>query len=84
MKTRDDRYSLRCDGHTYITLSWNGRFIYCWDNDMYMMEDIIKAVEKRTQTPFESIRKENPDTYEWDGLKFRIGFKEARDWMVEK
>ena len=84
MKTRDSRYSLRCDGHTYVTLSWNGRFIYCWDNDMIIMENIIKAVEKRTQMPFESIRKENPDTCEWDGLRFRAGFKKARDWMVEK
>lgn len=82
MKTRDN-YSLRCSGHTYVTLSWNGKFIYCWDNDMYKMEDIVKAVEKRTQMPFGGIKKENP-IYEWDGLRSRTGFKKAKDWMVEK
>lgn len=27
-------YTIRCGGHNYITLEWNGKFIFCLDNDM--------------------------------------------------
>ncbi len=77
----DNRYSLKCDGHNYVTLSWDGRFIFCLDNDMLRMEDIIAAVEKRTKMRFQDIQRENSDDQAWDGLRFNSGFKKAAEWL---
>lgn len=77
----DKGYSLRCSDHTYVTLSWNGRFIFCLDNDMLRMEEIIAAVEKRTRMKFKDIRRESSDNQDWDGLKFQAGFKKASEWL---
>lgn len=77
----DKGYSLRCSGHTYVTLSWNGRFICCLDNDMLRMEEIIAAVEKRTRMKFEDIRRENSDNQDWDGLNFQTGYKKSSEWL---
>lgn len=77
----DNRYSLRCNCHTYVTLSRDGRFIFCLDNDMLRMEDIIAAVEKRTKMRFQDIQRENSDDQAWDGLRFNSGFKKAAEWL---
>ena len=77
----DNRYSLRCDGHNYVTLSWDGRFIFCLDNDLLRMEEIISAVEKRTKTKFQDIQRKNSDDQAWDGLRFNSGFKKAAEWL---
>lgn len=77
----DNRYSLRCDGHNYVTLSWDGRFIFCLDNSLFRMEQIIEAVEKRTNMRFQDVRREDSDDSSWDGLRFATGFKKASEWM---
>lgn len=77
----DNRYSLKCDGHTYVTLYWDGCFIFCLDNDMLRMEEIIAAVEKRTKMRFQDIRRENSNDQDWDGLRFQTGFKKASEWL---
>ena len=77
----DNRYSLRCDGHIYVTLSWDDRFIFCLDNDMLRMEEIIAAVEKRTKMRFQDIRRENSNDQDWDGLRCQTGFKKASEWL---
>ena len=41
-------YTIRCGGHNYVTLEWNGKFIFCLDNDMHYAEEIIYNTEKRT------------------------------------
>ena len=41
-------YSIRCSSHTYITLEYDDKFVFCLDNDMNYMEDIIEKIEKRT------------------------------------
>lgn len=65
-------WSMRCGSHTYITLYWNDKFIFCLDNDMHYMENIIEAIEKRTQMKFEEIpiigSKED-----FNGLRFLAG-----------
>lgn len=65
-------WSMRCGSHTYITLYWNDKFIFCLDNDMYYMENIIEAIEKRTQMKFNEIpiigSKED-----FNGLRFLAG-----------
>ena len=65
-------WSMRCGSHTYITLYWNDKFIFCLDNDMHYMENIIETIEKRTQMKFEEIpiigSKED-----FNGLRFLAG-----------
>lgn len=65
-------WSMRYGSHTYITLYWNDKFIFCLDNDMHYMENIIEAIEKRTQMKFEEIpiigSKED-----FNGLRFLAG-----------
>lgn len=48
-------WSIRCGSHTYITLYWNDKHIFCLDNDMEYMERIIEKIEKRTQMKFNEI-----------------------------
>lgn len=48
-------WSLRCGGHTYITLYYEGKFVHCYDNDITYMGSIIEQIEKRTKTKFENI-----------------------------
>ena len=48
-------YTIRCSGHNYITLEWNGKFIFCLDNDMHYAEEIIYNIEKRTGMNFQDI-----------------------------
>lgn len=28
-------WSMECSGHNYITLYYDGRFVYCFDNDLH-------------------------------------------------
>jgi len=65
-------WSIKCGSHTYITLLWNDKFIFCLDNDMDYMENIIEKIEKRTQMKFNEIpiigKKED-----FNGLRFLSG-----------
>ena len=74
-----DNYTIRCNCHTYVTLEWNGNFIFCLDNDMMYMETIIEKVEKRTGMKFSEIHVKGNDQ-DFDGLRFlNGGFKKAHD-----
>ncbi len=51
------RWSMKCDCHTYITLFYDDKFVRCYDNDCYWenentneyyMEHVIAQIEKRT------------------------------------
>lgn len=48
-------YTIKCGGHNYITLEWNGKFIFCLDNDIMYVEQMIFEIEKRTQMNFQDI-----------------------------
>jgi len=65
-------YSIKCSGHTYVSLFWNDKFLHCFDNDMTYAEDIISQIEKRTKMRFRDIpiigNKED-----FNGLRFRVG-----------
>lgn len=77
-------YSIKCTGHTYITLEWNDQFIKCYDNDMTYMEDIIEAIEKRTRMKFTDIPRKS-DIQSFDGLRFlHGGFKKGADWLIQE
>lgn len=67
-------YTIRCGSHTYITLGWEGKFIFCLDNDMTYAEDMIYDIEKRTEMNFQDIpMKGRKDDFQ--GLRFFNG-----DW----
>lgn len=48
-------YTIRCDAHTYITLKYDGKFIFCLDNDRMKAEEMIYEIEKRTKMNFQDI-----------------------------
>lgn len=67
-----EEYSIKCSGHTYITLFWGDKFIHCYDNDCEYMEDIINAIEKRTRKMFKEL-KILGSKEDFNGLRFRVG-----------
>ena len=74
-----DGYTIRCSSHTYITLEWNDRFLFCLDNDLHYMEEIIERIEKRTGKKFSDIPVKGKDQ-DFDGLRFLSGgFKKASE-----
>lgn len=67
-----DGYTIRCGGHNYITLEWNGKFIFCLDNCMHYAEEMIHDIEKRTGMNFQDIPiKGRKDDFQ--GLRFFNG-----------
>ena len=72
-------YTIRCGGHTYVTLEWNDKFIQCYDNDMMYAEDIILAVEKRTGMNFEGITVKGSKE-DFRGLRFFNGGWQRNFW----
>lgn len=72
-------YTIRCGCHTYITLEWNDKFIFCLDNDLIYAEEMIYEIEKRTKMNFQDIqikgRKED-----FSGLRFFNGGWERDFW----
>ena len=55
MKKKICEYTIECGGYNYVTLRWNGQFIFCLDNAVMYAEEIIYKIEKRTQTNFKDI-----------------------------
>lgn len=65
-------FTIRCGGHNYITLEWDGKFIFCLDNDFMYAEEMIYKIEKRTQMNFQDIKiKGNKEDFR--GLRFFSG-----------
>lgn len=74
-----DNYTIRCNCHTYVTLEWNDMFVFCLDNDMMYMEDIIEKIEKRTGQMFSQITRKG-SIQDFDGLRFlNGGFKKGTE-----
>ncbi len=48
-------YTVECFSHNYITLEWNGEFIFCLDNCTMYAEEIIHRIEARTHMKFRDI-----------------------------
>lgn len=69
-------WSLRCGGHTYITLYYKGKFVHCYDNDMTYMGSIIEQIEKRTKMKFEEIPIHGKHE-DFDGLRFAGGCRDG-------
>lgn len=83
-------WSMKCSCHTYITLYYDGKFMYCFDNDLhsvnllkdeYYVEHIIEAIEKRTQLKVTDIpiigRIED-----FDGMRFlHKGATRGSEWL---
>lgn len=67
-----NEYTIRCDGHNYITLEWDGNFIFCLDNDLMYAEEMIYMIEKRTKMNFQEI-KINGNKDDFRGLRFFSG-----------
>ena len=71
MTTRE-KYTIRCDLHTYITLEFDGKSILCLDNDMMYAEEMICKIEKRAGMNFKDITiKGRKDDFQ--GLRFLNG-----------
>lgn len=72
-------YTIRCDGHHYITLEYNEKFILCLDNSTYFAEEMIHAIEKRAGMNFRDIPiKGKKDDFE--GLRFFNGGWKREFW----
>ncbi len=48
-------YTIRCSYKNYITLEWEGKFVFCLNNDLYYAEEIIYKIEERTGMDFQDI-----------------------------
>lgn len=48
-------FTIRCSGHTYITLEFDEKFIFCLDNDGMYAEEMIHRIEARTRMNFQDI-----------------------------
>lgn len=69
---KDTKYTIGCGSHTYITLEYDGKFIFCLDNDMIYAEEMIFEIEKRTGMNFRDIQiKGNKEDF--SGLRFFNG-----------
>lgn len=69
---KNEGFTIKCTGHTYITLEWNDKFIFCLDNDMTYAEEMIFEIEKRTRMDFKDIPiKGRKDDF--SGLRFFTG-----------
>lgn len=55
MGLKDKGYTIKCTSHTYVTLYWNGKFIFCLDNCLMCAEEIIYEIEQRTKLDFKEI-----------------------------
>lgn len=74
-----DGWTIRCGSHTYITLEYEGKFVFCLDNDGMYMEEIIERIEKRTRKKFADIPIKGSKS-DFDGLRFlNGGFKQ--NWI---
>lgn len=65
-------YVIRCDLHKYITLEWNGNFIFCLDNDFHYAEEMIHDIEKKTGMNFQDIPIKGSKS-DFSGLSFFNG-----------
>lgn len=74
-----DGYSIRCNCHIYITLNWNGQFLFCLDNDSFYAEEMIYQIEKRTGMKFQDIPIEGSKD-DFRGLRFFNGGWKRNFW----
>lgn len=65
-------FTIRCGTHTYITLEYDGKFIFCLDNDFMYAEEMIYKIEKRTQMNFKEIPIKGRED-DFQGLRFFNG-----------
>lgn len=83
-------WSMKCFCHNYIELYYDGKFVYCFDNnlhiedsakDEYYTEHIIASIEKRTKMKITDI----PIIgciEDFDGMRFlHGGFKKGAEWL---
>ena len=72
MSTKDE-WTMRRSGHNYITLEWNGRFVFCLDNDMMYAEEMIYKIGKRTGVRILVMIKMEGHREDFTGLRFFNG-----------
>lgn len=83
-------FSMKCSGHNYITLYYDGKFVHCYDNaihrdneaeDEYYTEHIIKSIEKRTRMKITDIPIIG-HVEDFDGMRFLYGgFRKGAEWL---
>ena len=66
-------FTIRCSCHTYITLEYDGKFVFCLDNDMMYAEEMIYEIEKRTRMNFQDIPVVGMKEDDFRGLRFFNG-----------
>ena len=77
---KDNGFTIRCGCHTYITLEFDGKFVFCLDNDMMYAEEMIHRIEKRTQMNFQDIPIKGCSKDDFQGLRFFNGGWERDFW----
>lgn len=84
-----DGWSMRCGCHNYITLYFNGKFVHCYDNDLfdenplrdeYYTEHIIASIERRTRKKITEIPIIG-SIEDFDGMRFSTGFRKGCEWL---
>lgn len=85
-------YSMRCSGHNYVSLFYDGKLVHCYDNNLrsdnpryneYYAEDIISKIEKRTRMKITDIPIIGC-VDDFDGLRFMNGgFKKGHEWLLK-
>lgn len=69
---KKDGYTIRCCCHTYVTLEFNGKFIFCLDDGIIRAEEMIYKIEEKTGMDFKDI-KIIGDKDDFQGLSFYNG-----------
>ena len=87
---KDIGYTIECSSHNYITLKFEGKFVRCFDNDLYSQnekqdcyyaENIIRQIERRTHLKISEIPIIG-SIEDFDGLRFLYGgFKKGCEWL---
>jgi len=72
-------FTIRCSGCTYITLEYDGKFIFCLDNDSMYAEEMIYEIEKRTRMNFQDIPIKGLKE-DFRGLRFFNGGWKRKFW----
>lgn len=70
---KKEGFTIRCSCHTYITLEYDGKFVFCLDNDMMYAEEMIYEIEKRTRMNFQDIPVVGMKEDDFSGLRFFNG-----------
>lgn len=81
MEKKICEYTIECNNHNFVTLKWNERFIFCFDNYLMYAEEIIYEIEKRARINFREIPIKGVKE-DFQGLRFFNGGWKRDFWSA--